>query len=90
MSIRMLIRSILIGIAFIGLHVLTTLAADPPNPYAARFRGECTWYAAERRPDLRFNTGHAYEWADAARARGYVVDTNPEVGAIAVWGTRGW
>lgn len=59
-------------------------AADLPNPYY-QFVGQCTWYAAEMRPDLRFNIGDAHTWASVSEAHGYLVDTVPEVAAIAVW-----
>ena len=60
--------------------------AQTPNPYEPRFHGQCTWWAAEMRPDLRFNTGNASSWASVSADHGYTVDDTPEVGAIAVWG----
>jgi len=47
--------------------------------------GQCTWYAAGRRPDLNGVVhGNAGEWL--AEARGRVPEgTTPVVGAIAVW-----
>lgn len=47
--------------------------------------GQCTWYAAGRRPDLNgIVHGNAGEWL--AEARGRVPEgTTPVVGAIAVW-----
>jgi len=60
--------------------------AQTPNPYEPRFHGQCTWWAAEMRPDLRFNTGNASSWASVSANHGYTVDDTPEVGAIAVWG----
>jgi|GEM_PF-3470930 hypothetical protein len=85
MLTRKIIRSVLLGLTLIGVGWLAARAAEPENKYYPRFWGECTWYAAERRADLRFNTGHGYEWAGASRAQGFVVDTTPRVGAIAVW-----
>jgi surface antigen len=50
-----------------------------------RYAGQCTWYAAGRRPDLNGVVhGNAGEWL--AEARGHVPEgTTPVVGAIAVW-----
>jgi len=47
--------------------------------------GQCTWYAAGRRPDLNgIVHGNAGEWL--AEARGHVAEgVTPVVGAIAVW-----
>jgi hypothetical protein len=64
---------------------------DPFNSYHERggYEGEdvgqCTWYAAGRRPDLwGITTGNANEWLTQARARNIQTGTVPVVGAIAV------
>lgn len=53
------------------------------NKYAP---GNCTFYAYERRAQLGRPIGsywgNAGTWATNARSAGYLVDTNPEVGAI--------
>lgn len=68
------------------LSSLQPASADQlANPYYPKFVGQCTWYAAEMRPDLRFNTGNGASWAAKSSQNSYVVDTIPEVGAIAVW-----
>lgn len=66
------------------------------NPFErAGYRGQCTWYAWSRRPDLGNATlGNAHTWADSARRAGFPVNATPAAGAIAVWrpyfaGTRG-
>jgi hypothetical protein len=46
--------------------------------------GQCTWYAAGRRPDLwGVATGNAKQWLDQVRGR-VPIGTTPVVGAIAV------
>lgn len=61
----------------------------PGNPFnnyeSGTDIGECTWYAAGRRPDLwGIATGNAYQWYDQARAHGVPTGTVPVVGAVAV------
>ncbi len=47
--------------------------------------GQCTWYAAGRRPDLDgITTGNAWEWLGEAEHHGVHVGTSPVAGAIAV------
>jgi hypothetical protein len=54
---------------------------DPFYLYA----GQCTWYAAGRRPDLDgIVHGNAGDWLNEARGRA-PEGTVPAVGAIAVW-----
>ncbi len=63
----------------------TTCVQVNQNPYP---EGECTWYAWERRQDLpKFPgaAGHAKNWAQSAQACGFRVDSQPVVGAIAVF-----
>jgi len=58
-------------------------SASAGNRYAF---GNCTWYAYERRMRLGRPVGsfwgNAATWAMYARAAGYPVDGNPEVGAV--------
>jgi surface antigen len=59
--------------------------ASAGNRYAP---GNCTWYAYERRMQLGRPVGsfwgNANTWASSARAAGYLVDRNPEAGAVLV------
>ena len=57
-----------------------TYSASPGNTY---YRGYCTWYAKERRPDLPNQLGNGGQWVAAASARGYATGTTPRAGAIA-------
>lgn len=48
--------------------------------------GQCTWYVYNRRAELGRSVGgmwgNASQWAYSARQSGYLVDHNPEVGAV--------
>ena len=46
------------------------------------YRGYCTWYAKERRPDLPNMLGNGGQWVASAAARGYATGTTPRAGAI--------
>jgi surface antigen len=50
------------------------------------FKGYCTWYAKQRRPDLPNGLGNASTWVTRARAMGLATGSEPRVGAI---GQRG-
>ncbi len=57
----------------------------PGDPYAGSF-GQCTWWAAHKRPDQNFwGIGDAWTWADGARARGYTVTDYPVPNATVVF-----
>ena len=63
--------------------------SDPFNFYAdptvGADIGQCTWYAAGRRPDLDgITTGNAYQWLGEAQAKGVATGTTPVAGSIAV------
>ncbi len=47
------------------------------------FKGYCTWYAKERRPDLPNMLGNGGQWVANASAQGYATGSEPRVGAIA-------
>lgn len=47
------------------------------------YRGYCTWYAKERRPDLPNMLGNGGQWVASAAARGYATGSVPRAGAIA-------
>ena len=47
------------------------------------FKGYCTWYAKERRPDLPNMLGNGGQWVASAAARGIATGTTPRVGAVA-------
>lgn len=47
------------------------------------FKGYCTWYAKERRPDLPNMLGNGGQWVASAAAQGYATGSTPQVGAIA-------
>ena len=54
--------------------------------------GNCTWWAAHKRPDLveAGISGNGGEWYDNARRLGFYVGSNPHVGAIAVFSYGQW
>lgn len=45
-------------------------------------RGQCTWYAKHRRPDLPNKLGNANTWYKRAAAMGYPVGGKPHKGAV--------
>lgn len=47
------------------------------------FKGYCTWYAKDRRPDLPNMLGNGGEWVANAAAQGYKTGSAPRVGAVA-------
>lgn len=47
------------------------------------FKGYCTWYAKERRPDLPNMLGNGGQWVANAAAQGYATGSTPQIGAIA-------
>ncbi|MBH1980507.1 LysM peptidoglycan-binding domain-containing protein [Candidatus Saccharibacteria bacterium] len=47
------------------------------------FKGYCTWYAKDRRPDLPNMLGNGGQWVANAAAQGYSTGNAPRVGAIA-------
>lgn len=47
------------------------------------FKGYCTWYAKERRPDLPNMLGNGGQWVANAAAQGIATGSTPRVGAIA-------
>jgi hypothetical protein len=60
----------------------------PPQPLAAPpGSGQCTTWAAYKRPDIpqRVSVNVAADWSRAAQAAGFPVDGTPRVGDIAVW-----
>ncbi len=55
------------------------------DPWAGSF-GQCTWWAAHKRPDENFmGWGDAWNWANAARAHGYTVTATPVPNATVVY-----
>jgi surface antigen len=71
----------------VGPQLWPMRASDQPphiGPYSnSKFTfGECTWYAASRRPVLW--SGNAWMWYGNAKAMGYAVGQTPEPGALMV------
>ena len=64
-----------------GLH-------SPGNRYGCGIGyGNCTWYAAYRRPDLNFPTSGSHDagtWISHARRLGFIIGDAPVSGAVAV------
>lgn len=47
------------------------------------FKGYCTWYVKDRRPDLPNMLGNGGEWVANAKSQGYSTGSKPQVGAVA-------
>lgn len=73
------------AVGAVGGSSFGNVFASAGNRYAP---GNCTWYAYERRMQLGRPVGsfwgNANTWASSARAAGYLVDHNPESGAVLV------
>lgn len=54
-----------------------------PNNYAS---GQCTWWCKNQASWVPNGWGNAAEWLTNAKAQGYQTSSNPQVGAIAIWG----
>lgn len=52
---------------------------------ASYIDGQCTWFVANDRDWVPAHWGHAKQWADNAKAQGFVVTNSPHVGAVAAW-----
>lgn len=52
------------------------------------YRGYCTWYAKNKRPDLPNRMGDAISWPSSARAAGFLVNFTPSPGAIGQYGNH--
>lgn len=65
--------------------IATYRGSSAGNTYV---RGQCTWYAKSRRPDLPNNLGNARTWVSRAAAQGIATGSVPRVGAIAARGNH--
>jgi len=59
-------------------------AAKGVNVFAAHYRGECTWYVAERR--IPPSSRDAINWLQDAQTNGFATGQRPLPGAIIVYG----
>ena len=64
-------------------HSPTTQSYASSSTGNSYYRGYCTWYAKERRPDLPNRLGNGGQWVANAAARGIATGSTPRVGAIA-------
>ena len=48
--------------------------------------GQCTWWCKNQAPWIPNGLGNAAEWLTNAKAQGFQTSSNPQVGAIAIWG----
>ena len=60
-------------------HVSKPRTHSTPNRYV---KGQCTWYAKKRRPDLPNGLGNANTWYVRAGVKGFSVGSKPRVGAV--------
>lgn len=81
-------RRTLAIVATVVTFILSILAATPVEASSFPY-GQCTYWAAEMRPDIGSLTwGNASDWAREAAVEGLPVGTQPRPGAIAVF--RPW
>ena len=60
--------------------VTKVVASSSGNTY---YKGQCTWYVKEKRPDLPNRLGNGGQWVANAAARGFSTGTTPRIGAVA-------
>ena len=87
----------LIASSFFGLFGCNALAGDTTcyghksetNYFVCGAHGNCTWWAAAKRPDLaavRSGSGwNAVQWYDKFKSLGFPVGRRPKAGAVAVF-----
>lgn len=78
-------RVLLVVLLSLGLLLKTT---HPTQAAGQNFfpYGQCTWFAAQMRPDLLGSVwGDAWDWANEARRAGYRTSSVPAVGAVVVF-----
>jgi len=84
-------RRLLGSLGFAALFLCQPLQASaaqvPPPPLENRFQwGQCTWWAANVRPDLgAIEQGNASDWLMWAQKAGFKTGPTPAPGAIAVF-----
>lgn len=69
----------------------TVQSAPAPSSNSAGntyYKGYCTWYVKNRRPDLPNSLGNAITWASRASALGYATGSTPRVGAVGQQGNH--
>ena len=78
-------RKWIVSIAASALLLLNVIGTGPAE--ASFFPwGQCTWWAANMRPDIGYRvSGNAWYWGASAANAGFAVNGYPTVGSIAVF-----
>lgn len=78
-------RQWFVGLLATAVLVLTPLASGQAQASAYPY-GQCTYWAAQMRPDIGASvSGNAWYWGTAAANAGFAVDGYPTRGAVAVF-----
>ncbi|HMA36969.1 MAG TPA: CHAP domain-containing protein [Chloroflexia bacterium] len=83
------IKTLALSAAAAAAAGLLSVAVSPATPsHAADLYpyGQCTYYAKAMRPDVSNHWGDARFWAYGARAAGFPVSSQPQVGDVVVFG----
>lgn len=76
-------RKWLVGVFTAALLVLVPMASAEASSFPW---GQCTYWAAQMRPDIAASvSGNAWYWGTAAANAGFTVNGSPTVGSIAVF-----
>lgn len=69
-------------------RIANTQKQDNQSPKSSHLNsywyGFCTWYAAQKRPDVPGGWGNAKSWLSSAQKDGWSVGNEPRIGAIVV------
>lgn len=83
---RRILAALGFAVCLLGMPMQAGTAAAAVAPHNRFYWGQCTWWAANVRPDIgSVVSGNARNWTQAAQRAGLKTGTLPAKGAIAVY-----